>query len=455
MLGSRVATMTAQFFSLALIARALGPSDFGVLQIAVVAFAYLTYLGDLGISVLGARDNRRLAAGGWVGIYIGAKLVLAIVAVAVAAVGSAMLDLRRDHALIVAILAVGLIASSLNFRWLLQARERFGQIAVVETASAGVQLGCAIALVAAGGGLVWAAAAIASAPVVSALGTSAIVRGSLERPHVGIATMELIRRALPAGVAVFATSVYFYVDSILLGLFRSPTEVGYYGAAYRIVLASLTLPAVANAVALPVLSRLLSGAPAPLDAALSSTTAVLLYVCIPLAAGVAIAASPVVELVFGPDFAPAAVPLAVLIWTCVTVSANTAFAALMLARRQDRRYMLITVSGGVANLALNLIAIPLWGMVGAAVTSILTELLVLALVVASTADRAPRILLVACRSAILPTIAMSVIIWPFRESEAAIPVGLASWVLAGAVFGPLRPRQIRSIVGAARPGREA
>lgn len=455
MLSGRIATMIAQFLSLTLIARTLGPTEFGALQLALVAFVYLTFLSDLGISVLGARDNARLASGGWLGVYIGAKLVLGLVALAVAAVGSASFGLQEREAQMVAVLAVGLIASAMSLRWLLQARERFGQIALVDTAAAAIQLGSAIALAAQDGGLIWAAATMASAPVVSALLSGILVRGSLERPLIGPPTRDLLRLALPAGVAVLATSVYFHIDSILLGVLRSSTEVGYYGAAYRLVFAALALPTVANAVALPVLSRLLTGAPRALDAAVSSTTAILLYVSVPLAAATSITAPGLVALVFGSEFAPAAAPLAILIWTCVTVSANTAFAALMLARRQDGRYMKIGVWGGIANLVLNVVAIPVWGMVGAAVTSIATEIFVLGLVLASTADRAPRILLGALGSAILPAIVMAIMIWPVRESLAAIPVGVASWLVAGLILGSLRPRRLRSIIGSLFAGEGA
>lgn len=446
MLSGRMATMIAQFLSLTLIARTLGPTEFGSLQIALVAFAYLTFLGDLGLSVLGARDNARIASGGWLGVYIGARLGLGVVALLVAGVGSVSLGLKGREAQMVAVLAIGLLASSLSLRWFLQARERFGRIALVDTVAAAVQLGSAVALAVQGGGLIWAAATMASAPVVATLLSGFLVRGSLERPRMGPATMELLRLALPAGIAVFATSVYFYIDSILIGVLRSSTEVGYYGAAYRLVFAALALPTVANAVALPVLSRLLIGRPGALDAVLSSTATVLLYVSVPIAGATSILAPALIALVFGPEFAPAAAPLAILIWTCVTVSANTAFAALMLARRQDRRYMMICVGGGVVNLVLNLFAIPVWGMMGAAVTSIVTEIVVLTLVLASTADRAPRILLGALGSAILPAIVMAMTIWPVRDSPAAIAVGLASWAAVGVILGSLRPRHLRSVV---------
>jgi O-antigen/teichoic acid export membrane protein len=452
MLGGRVATMLAQFLSLALIGRTLGPSEFGALQIALVTFVYLTFLSDLGISVLGTRDNVRLKSRGWVGIYVGARLGLGVVTIAIVGIGSALLGLNARDAGIVAVLGVGLISSSLSLRWLVQAREQFAHLALIDTIAATVQLASAAALAMQHGGVVWAAATMASAPLVSAFMTAIVMRKSLEMPRLGAATIHLVRVALPAGVAVFATALYFYIDTILLGIVRSPAEVGYYGAAYRFVFAALALPTVANAVALPVLSRLIPGSHEELQATLSSTSTILLYIALPVAAATSIMAPGLVELVFGSEFAPASGPLAVLIWTCVTVSANTPFAALMLARRQDRRYMFACLLGGVANLGMNVFAIPVWGVAGAAVASIATEVIVLALILISTADCSPRILLRATRSAILPTMIMSLAMWPLRDSAIAVVVGVASWAVAGWITGSLRPTRVRSVIRSIRPG---
>jgi O-antigen/teichoic acid export membrane protein len=455
MLIGRVATMVAQFVSLALIGRVLGPTEFGALQLAMVTFVFLTLLSDLGISVLGTRDNVRTRTSGWVGVYLGARLVLGVLVVGAVAVASVLLDLQPRDVLIVTILAVGLMASALSLRWLLQARERFAHIAAIDVAAAIAQLASAIALVVFDGGLIWAAATVALGPVVSAVLTFAAMRGSLERPRIGAATVSLVRMAAPAGIAVIATSIYFYVDTILLGILRSPTEVGYYGAAYRFVFAALALPAVANAVALPVLSRIVSGPREELRATLSSTATILLYIAVPLAAGTSIMAPRLVEWVFGPAYAPAAEPLAILIWTCVTVSANTAFAALMLARRDDRRYMLICLLGGVINILLNLVAIPAFGVVGAAATAIVTEVVVLVLIVVSTADVAPRILARAVGSSIMPTVIMALAMWPLRDGAAAIVVGITVWSATGLLIGTIRPSRLRSFVDAIRARQNA
>ena len=57
----------------------------------------------------------------------------------------------------------------------------------------------------------------------------------------------------------------------------------------------------------------------------------------------------------GPISGPPAPPLRILIWSCVTVSANLPFAVLLLARHSDRIYVSATMSGVALNFTANLL----------------------------------------------------------------------------------------------------
>lgn len=444
-LAGRVATMLAQFASLTLIARAIGPSDFGLLQLALVAFAYLTLLADLGVSILATRDNAGRARED-LGVYVGARLVLAVTVTGVAVAGLVFIEMDREATVVVAVLCIGLVASALNVRWLLQARERFNRIAIIDVMAACAQTAGALGMWLWARDITWAAVVMIVAPCLSATGTMIASRNSGLTVRISASTVAVIRRALPAGIAVLATSIYFNIDSLLLGIFRDPSEIGYYAAAYRLVLAALAAATVANAVAIPILTRATKDAPRAIPAALSELSSALLWLALPLAVATSIGSPVLVTFVFGDAFAPAAVPLAILVWTVVTVSANTPFAALMLARRQDRRYMLIMLAGGATNIALNLILIPRFGTIGAAATAILTEVMVLSLVIGSTLDMSPKILLRSVWSAILPTMTVAIAVWMLREHPGAILLVLVTVGIAGAVVGPFQPVRLRELI---------
>ena len=357
--ASRAVTTALQFVTLALLARALGPSGYGVIAFGLALFVYIGLTNDLGLTILGAREHgttEDLARTR--GALLGARLLLTAGVVVVVALVLTLFPLTAEARLVGAILTLGFVSSSLNLRWAMQADERFGSIAVADTIGSGVQLLVALLFVNGPEDIGWAAVATVAQPV-----TSTVVL-ALRARHAGRVTVTvtrqslyLVRRAAPLGVALLATALYYSADSVLLGIFRGSADVGYYAAAYRVVLACLAIPVVVHSVLLPVVARLQRTDPTSLTDTLGGASRGLIWIALPIAVGTALTAGTIIRVVFGDAYDPSAPVLALLIWSCVTVSSNVPFAVLMLARHQDRMYMAVTVLGAVANVVLNLVAI--------------------------------------------------------------------------------------------------
>src|SRR5207245_1825528 len=77
-------------------------------------------------------------------------------------------------------------------------------------------------------------------------------------------------------------------------------------------------------------------------------------------------AGPVLRLLFGDPYAPAVVPLQILAAGAVFVFCTWILHAAAIATNLDRRLLITTGVGLGTNVALNLIFVPRWGMVGAA-----------------------------------------------------------------------------------------
>jgi O-antigen/teichoic acid export membrane protein len=262
-------------------------------------------------------------------------------------------------------------------------------------------------------------------------------RRSRFRPAIGRVTPATILRGLPLGAAAIAITVYYSFDTILLGVFRGDEEVAYYAAAYRIILPILALAGAVGTVAIPHLSFLVARDAPAASKEVARLSRQMVLVALPMAVGGALAAEPIIRLVYGPDFAPAVAPFRILVWSVATVYANAAFAFLLLARGGDRRYLLAVTAGAVANMALNLVVIPRAGMVGAAVVTIVSEVTVLGLLSWSTRDISRAALPAAFMSALAPTLVMGLVVLPLRDSIVAIPLGALAFFLAAALTGAL------------------
>lgn len=439
LLSGRFLALALSFLAVTLLARSLGPASMGVLQFALAVFFYLGFLNDLGLTVTGVRDlSRRERPAQMIGETLGARLILTAAALSITGLSLLLIPVDQEGLLIGIVLATGLIASSLSVTWVLQARERFRALAAIEVAAALAQVLAAAFLVNGRPDVAWGALAVVMGSWTSVVLSWILVgRERAMLPKFSPRIPAMVLRAMPLGIAAIAIAVYYTIDTILLGLMRTSSEVGYYAVAYRLVLPVLTVAVVTGNIALPVMSRLLSSDRERLPSLLSGLSRGLLLLGLPVAAGTSLVAVPLMTAIFGDAYAPAAVPLTVLIWSCVTVFANAPFGFLMVARGQDRQYMRATVIGALLNVVANLLLIPAFGMLGAAAATILAELVVLAVIVWETRDVSLRPLVSAVTAALPPTALMAIVILPWRDSLAAIPIGVATYagaaVLTGAV----------------------
>lgn len=379
---SRILTSILQFATLVVLARGLGPASLGTSQVLFVVFTYLVLLNDPGLTTFGIREQGRSSSQlATPGPLLGARLLLSLpLAIVATVIVVALSPGSGTNAPTAAVLVLGTFASTMSMRWLLLARHAFGVVAICELVAALLQFAGAVVVFAEGLGAIAGLTVLVGGPTLVATLTyiGAGVRGAIVRPVFTRDSLRMIQQALPLGVAAIATAVYYSADSLLLGLTRGSEEVGVYAAAYRIVLASLTLPVVVHGIALPVIAKTLDMDRAVAYRVVRGLSGWLMLIASPAAAAVAMLAAGLIDLVYGAPYAASALPLSVLVWSLVTVSANVPFAVLLLASRRDRAYLGVTILGAVVNVTLNLVAIPSYGYIGAAFTTLAAELVVLA-----------------------------------------------------------------------------
>ena len=422
--AGRAGAMLLSFVTLALLARKLGPVSLGSLQFALAAFFYVGFAVDLGLPILGARDYAIAPKKAeLVSRVLTARLFLA----AVVAIGLVLFALSAPIGPAARMMAIAMAlwatATAASLEWVLQGSERFAALGLVETGSAAFQLLAAIILVHGPSDLVPAFGVIGVGLWATTIGAWFATRKEGPRAS-GSLQADVIRRAIPLGIAALAVGIYYSVDALLLGILRGQIEVAYYAIAYRVVTPLLVLAVIAGTVVLPALARATTTRTLDAVPVLRSLSAILLCLGLPAAAGTTLVAGPLVKFVFGPVYLPAAVPLALLVWSVIAVYANAPFAYLMIARGQHREYMIATVGGALVNTVLNLALIPSLGVIGAAVATIVTEIVVVTLVLWWTRDVAPPLLAAAFWLAAPATGVMALCTWPFHESLLAIPIGL-------------------------------
>ncbi|HEX4936018.1 MAG TPA: polysaccharide biosynthesis C-terminal domain-containing protein, partial [Gemmatimonadaceae bacterium] len=189
----------------------------------------------------------------------------------------------------------------------------------------------------------------------------------------GAEVRRLLARALPLVGSTVLGLVVFNVDIFFLRLYHDAGLVGLYAAAYTAISFLLNLGVTYSMSLLPSLTRLAT-APAQEGELYHAAHGKVFALAIPIAAGGAMLARPLMATLFGAPFAAAGPTLAVLLGSMViSVVRDVSVVALMARRREDLLFHTVWASAG-ASVVLNILLVPSMGMMGAAVATVLTEL---------------------------------------------------------------------------------
>ncbi len=190
----------------------------------------------------------------------------------------------------------------------------------------------------------------------------------------------LMKSLLVGSWPFFVTTVfiilYARLDIVMLSFFREEEAVGYYNAAYKLMEGMGLLASSFVTAVYPVLSRLFVDAPDRLLSVYRRSLRYLLAFVLPAAAGLTLIAPDMVPAMFGASFGPAAVVLMILVWGQALDCINPLLAQTLRATDREKTVAFITGLGAVFNGLTNLALIPLFGMYGAAATTVASFALV-------------------------------------------------------------------------------
>lgn len=183
------------------------------------------------------------------------------------------------------------------------------------------------------------------------------------------------RTVVTMGAMAALVMLYARSDTILIGVVAGEREVGWYTAAYTLMLGLQIAPWMVALALTPVFARAYRTDPGLFDRAWQTGVLGVLLVSLPLALGPTLLAAPLVRRLYGDEFLPAADALAVLAWT-VPLSALTVVIVGAL-RGAGREAWLLAVAAitVVVNIGANLVAVPAYGIVGAATVMVGSEAL--------------------------------------------------------------------------------
>jgi O-antigen/teichoic acid export membrane protein len=368
------------------LARELGVGDFGRWFTILAVLGIGGYLADLGLEQVAVRqasaDPDREPS--WVGALVVVQVALAIPTAAACALVLLVVadtDAMRTASLIAC--ASVAVTSPTGIRVLFQLRVRNAGYSALQTARGAVWGLTAIAIVAVlDGGLVplaWSFLAVSAAAAVAEVVLS-LRLGRVRFGDVRRMSRELVRIGVPLGVASLLALTYARVDQVLVLELGGDRAAGLYGSVGRI-LAQLSFVPIALATTLfpAIVALVAEGSPRARLLARGGFEATLLATLPAFAVALA-GGGPIMALLFGEEFRAAGGSLAILMAAFVPLAFNTLATTMLFVLDRQRLILRSAAIAAVVNVGLGFALIPDHGYVAAAWITLLTELLMLALV---------------------------------------------------------------------------
>jgi O-antigen/teichoic acid export membrane protein len=384
--GSQFAIKLLSFGFSVLVVRHLGAAEYGQYAAALAFGAIFVFMADLGLSPYAVREvaRRRDQPGGeeeiraLYGNLLALRLLLSL-ATAVLLVAAAWLTGRPAMMVgAIALGAVGLVIHSV-----------YGASEAVAAGSERLDLPAAarvlyqLLFVLLGAAALWFGlgyyglifANLAAIAAMTWMGWRVIRQLGVRPTRAAISCWPaLLRASVPFGVIGFTLGLSYRFDSVLLSVYRSDVETGYYNAAYNLVFSATVLSNAINTALYPSLARDAASSAGGLWHTYERALRYLMVIALPIAAGIWAVADELVPFLFTTSYLPAAAVLRIVIWVVPLMFASEFLGYVVVIRGDEGRVARsVAISTGL-NVALNLVLVPRFGLTAAAVMTVATEL---------------------------------------------------------------------------------
>jgi len=379
----RWATVAVTVAAGVVVARALGPAPKGIFVLAFLLLNQLTSLGTFGVPhaliyfLASRKITRAEAVGHFVVCSVGSTVILsAIYAAIVFGMGDRLFPgVSTQTLMLIALLILPTLLLA-NAGGVLRGLNRIGLFNLLCFAESGIRF--AVLLVA----LVFLHAGLRGALIGSAV--AIIVTGTLSFAMVRVAAGTgpawnpatvgpLVRYGLASSFTVMLQMTERKIDMFMLGYLLAPEVVAAQVGLYSVAVSLAELPRnIAMAVSTVLLPKISAADHATNRRNVPRVSRMLIALNIAFAVVLVATAYPLIILFYGRAFAGSYLPFAILLPGVVFAGVWNVFSTEMVGTGRPLRLSMFSGFTLVLNVVLNAIAIPRWGIVGAAATSGIT-----------------------------------------------------------------------------------
>lgn len=364
-------------------ARYLGPSNYGTLQYTAAYISFFINIAALGME--GVIIKEMIAHPNEEGTYLGSAIVFRLVAGLLSSIAIVILILLLNPGETLKLVLVLIQTTQFIFRscnildaWF-QRRLQSKYVSIGKMAASIVVSGYKIFLLVTAQELVWFAFSYALTDFVLAAVLIYFYKkeGGQKLKYNYNKGMELLQGSYHFVLADLMSAIYGYSDRIMIGKMMTDADVGFYTTAATVSMMWLFVPnAIIKSFRPTIMEYKEKGDEQMYRRRLEQLMSSVFWLSVGVALVLTVLGELAIRLLYGEAYLPAAAPLVILVWSTVFAVTSMSRQIWILSENKNKYVKHFSFLGASLNVVLNLFLIPVWGIWGAAMATLVTEFLI-------------------------------------------------------------------------------
>ena len=361
------------------VARYLGPERFGVLSYAMSVVVLFSALSSLGLNGILVRElvnfpkkRDEFLGTAFILKLAGSGLVLILLSITLYFMGD-----DRQSNLMIFIIAAGLVFRSFNvIRFYFEAKVLSKYFVSAQFVSLIAVSIAKLIFIWLGLPLIYFALVVLIESLFLAIGLSVVYfkqNFSILSWQFKLKTATgLLKDSWPLILSVIAVSIYMRIDQVMIKQMLNAAEVGQYAAAVKLSEVWYFIPVLITQSIFPAIINAKRGDGILYQQRMQQLYDFMTFLSLSIAIIITLSSSLIMNTLFGQAYFGSDKVLAIHIWAGVLVFFGTARGKWIIAENLQRRALIVHITGAILNVILNLILIPGYGAVGAALATLIS-----------------------------------------------------------------------------------
>jgi O-antigen/teichoic acid export membrane protein len=380
--GSSALNLVLGFFYAVYAARYLGAEGYGTIAFALSLCAIFGVLMDLGLGQLAIRDisrNKSLSDKYFFNIITFKFILVFLTLLLIVVFMNVISPNNNDSIKVVYIIALSTSLASFNgaFGFVFQSHEKMEYNSIGTVLNGIIMLLGALLAINQRFSVIGFAFIYLIANIVN-IGYSFIIFATKffkTWTHIDLVIWKpLLIEALPFGFTGLFVSMFYWLATIMLSYTKGNEVVGWYNAAYRLIMILLILPQILNIALFPAISNFYVNSVDKFRFIQLRSFKYMVVLALPIGVGTTILADRIILMIFGPAFSNSVIPLRILIWSTVIIFIGSPFSNLLAASNRQMVVAKITAFCAIEIIFLSLLIIPKFSYIGASFTTVASVL---------------------------------------------------------------------------------